>query len=256
MKSEKTTATLAFTQTAGNSPLLLLHGFLEDHHIWSEFTDSAFGSRRLIMPDLPGHGKSAVRSDIHSMELMAESVIELLDHLEVEKADILGHSMGGYVALAMCELFPQRIGSLVLLNSTPEADSTERRKNRDRALRLIGEDHSSFVRQAIPALFPQGSLNQYRKEIDRLVERALEFPVEGITAAIKGMRDRLSRTEVLGSFHGKKLWIAGEEDNLVSPERAIQLSNATDTPLRMVKGGHMSWAERPLEIQEILHFID
>jgi pimeloyl-ACP methyl ester carboxylesterase len=190
------------------------------------------------------------------MELMADSVVAVLDKLQLERVTVIGHSMGGYVALAMAERWPERLSGLVLLNSTPEADSPERHQNRDRALKLIEQDQAAFIRQAIPALFPPSAIRTHRKTIDQLVERAIEFPLSGIRAAILGMRDRADRTAVLKDFGQNKLWIAGKLDSLIPISRARSIADYCQTPIEILEGGHMSWAENPTILTNKMHFID
>jgi pimeloyl-ACP methyl ester carboxylesterase len=256
MKPENTPSDLAFERTGRGQPLLLLHGFLEDGRIWADLARNLKQTRDIIVPDLPGHGRSPVLHEVHSMELMADSVVAVLDKLQLERVTVIGHSMGGYVALAMAERWPERLSGLVLLNSTPEADSPERRHNRDRALKLIEQDQLAFIRQAIPALFPASAIRIHRETIDQLVDRAIEFPLSGIRAAIMGMRDRADRTEVLKDFGRGKLWIAGRLDALIPISRALSVAEQSKTPIEILEGGHMSWTENPSILTNIVHFID
>jgi pimeloyl-ACP methyl ester carboxylesterase len=117
--------------------MLLLHGFLESSTIWSTIVPELSKYNTLVILDLPGHGKSGCIAETHSMELMAEVVHSLLKFLKIKSVSFVGHSMGGYVALAFAEKYEHNIERLVLLNSTTNEDSTERKRNRERSLNII-----------------------------------------------------------------------------------------------------------------------
>src|SRR5690606_26877961 len=197
-----------YYETFGNGPaIVLLHGFLESSTMWKPLIPELSKNHFTITIDFPGHGKSGVISEIHSMELMTEVVNEMLKYLHVPAATFIGHSMGGYVSLAYAELFPEKVEKLVLLNSTPAADSEERKENRDRALKIIDQNAKAYIGMAIGNLFAETSREKFTAEIDALKKEAYSFPMEGIKAAIKGMRDRKDRTEVLRQFNKEKFMV-------------------------------------------------
>ncbi|HAV55507.1 MAG TPA: alpha/beta hydrolase, partial [Aequorivita sp.] len=181
-------------ETFGKGPaMVLLHGFLESSNMWNPLIPEFSKTNTLITMDFPGHGKSGVIAEIHTMELMAEVVQGLLQQLKISSATFIGHSMGGYVALAYAEMFSEKVEKLILLNSTPEADSEERRENRNRALKVIRQNPQAYISMAIGNLFAESSRERFDKRIAILKKEAFAFPVEGVTAAIKGMRDRKDR---------------------------------------------------------------
>src|SRR3972149_4760338 len=98
--------------------IVLLHGFLESLEIWDEFSNKLSKRFRVLAIDLPGHGKTPAIGYVHSMELMAECAKAVLDSLELRKYVVAGHSMGGYVALAFAEMFPQNLSGLCIFHST------------------------------------------------------------------------------------------------------------------------------------------
>ncbi|MEZ4779947.1 MAG: alpha/beta hydrolase, partial [Flavobacteriaceae bacterium] len=200
----------------GKGPaLVLLHGFLESSNIWNNFIRPLSEKYTVITIDLPGHGKSDTVAEIHTMELMAEAVNSLLISLKISEVILMGHSMGGYVALAFTELFEEKVGKLLLLNSTTEADSTERKENRNRAIDLITKGKNPFLSMAIPHLFSETSRKTFSEAIEILKKEAFLFPTEGIIANIKGMRNRKERTFVLKNFSKEKWIICGIEDPIV-----------------------------------------
>lgn len=243
--------------TSGSGPaLVLLHGFLESSTIWEEMIPAWKEKYTIICVDLPGHGKSGTISQVHTMELMAKVLHELLEYLEVPKSKIVGHSMGGYVALAYAEHFPEKLDTLVLLNSTTVSDSPERKENRDRALRIIESEKKSFIGMAINNLFSTETRKHFPSEIETLKKEAYTFSTEGIKANIRGMRDRVDRTAILKNFPGRKWVVAGRMDPIVPFSQSEQVALDSHSPLKIVEGSHMSWLENKDEIISFMLFID
>ena len=240
-------------QIKGEGPcLLLLHGFLEDHLIWEEIQHTLANRYTLILPDLPGHGKSSVLAETQSMSLMGEAMQALLNHLQIEKYDLMGHSMGGYVGLAMLEKEPKRIDKFYLLNSTPEADSEERKTNRNRGIQLMGQNPSLFISSLIRQLFDPQTASNYEEQILELIRRAQLYPPEGIKACMRGMRDRPDRIKVLKVFNGAKTIIHGMRDPIMPKERIKAVARQTNCQLISLEGGHMSWLEKGDEIVKMM----
>lgn len=238
------------------TPIVFLHGFLESSTIWDQIATHFSSSHTVITIDLPGFNESGNVSPVHSMELMAQITSEILKVENVEKATLVGHSMGGYVALALAEKYPDVILNLVLLNSSPLQDSPDRKLNRNRALKIIDQNKNAFISMAISNLFTPRELQTFQLQIAQLKEAAYTLSIDGIKAAIVGMRDRIDRTSVLKNFNGKKLLICGEDDAIMDMEDAIKISEETHCTLFKIKSGHMSWLTNSDEIIKILHFIE
>ena len=147
---------------------VLLHGFLESSEIWEDFLPEFSKYGRIISIDLPGHGKSGVISEVHSMELMAEAVYTVLQATGVKKGNFIGHSMGGYVALAFLEQYPEIVQDLLLLNSTPQADSEEKKEIRDRSVELVQRNKKAYISMAINNLLSPFNTASFSEEIDEL----------------------------------------------------------------------------------------
>tara|TARA_A100000171_G_C2140315_1_gene154834 strand:+ start:7276 stop:8064 length:789 start_codon:yes stop_codon:yes gene_type:complete len=241
----------------GSGPaLLLLHGFLESSTMWAEIAQKFQESHTVLTLDFPGHGSSTVNADEHPMELFAEITSALLEHLSIEHCTVLGHSMGGYVAMAMVELVPQKVEKLILLNSTPAEDSQERKQNRARALKLVPNAKDAFVSMAITNLFPETTRTRFHTEIENLKSEALQMTSKGITAAIKGMKNRKDRTAVLKEYPKPKFMICGSQDPILPVKECKIIANDTNTRLFELEGGHMSHIENVNEIVKIVHFIE
>lgn len=236
-----------YTVAGEGEATLLLHGFLESSKIWEEFLPEFSKYGKIITIDLPGHGRSSVISEVHTMELMAEAVYEVLKATGVKKANFIGHSMGGYVGLAILENYPQLINDFMLLNSTPQEDSEEKKENRDRSAELVEKNKRAYVSMAIKNLLSPRNSDKFSEEIHELIEEATGFPTKGITAALKGMKIRTNRTHVLRSFKGNKLLVAGEEDPLVNIPDLKAIASETGTQFISFSGGHLSYIENKSE---------
>ncbi|MGJ8665538.1 MAG: alpha/beta fold hydrolase [Patiriisocius sp.] len=246
-----------FYDIQGTGPaLVLLHGFLESSAMWARTIEEFKKNHTIITIDLPGHGKSGVVSKTHTMELMAAITAEILDKHNIEVASIIGHSMGGYVALAFIELFPNRVDKVVLVNSSTQKDSDDRKENRDRAIKFMKTQKHAIVSMAIGNLFTNENRLRFSSEISELKKQAMDFPTDGIIANIRGMRDRKDRSSVLKNFGGDKLIIAGKRDTIVPISVSEEISEETKTPLKIVFGGHMSWMTDEAEMLKFMHFID
>ena len=245
-----------YTVTGTGKPLVLLHGLMESSTMWRDTIAHFKGAHQIITIDLPGFGQSGTISEIHSMELMASVVAEILRTENIESASFIGHSMGGYVALAFAENFPEMIDALVLLHSTTTADSIERKENRNRAAQILYRNKDAYVSMAISNLFTEKARAQFPEEIKKAKEEALSFSAAGIAAAHLGMRDRKDRALVLANFGNKKLIIAGVDDHILPLSEVQDVSETTKTPLISINSGHMSWIENKEQMLKFMHFID
>jgi pimeloyl-ACP methyl ester carboxylesterase len=225
--------------------LVLLHGFLESLMIWDDFARTLSKNFKIITIDLPGHGKSDVISEVHSMELMAKVVKEVLDHCNISKCTMAGHSMGGYVTLAFAEKFEEMLTGLVLFHSQAGADSPESIANRNKTISLVENDRTGFIRQFIPDLFASSNRQQFNHEIDILKQHASGLPKASIIAALSGMRDRKDTTGVLRNISKPVMIILGKEDKRIPLEHGLKQASMPDHCEVLILGntGHMGYIE-------------
>ncbi len=244
-----------YYSTVGTGPaMVLLHGFLESSTMWHNLIPALSEKHKVIILDFPGHGKSETISEIHSMELMAEIVAELLDHLQIFTATAVGHSMGGYVALALTEKYEEKIDRLFLINSTPKEDSIEKKEVRDRAIDVLLKNPKAFISMAISNLFSEESSILFANEIENLKEEAYTFPIEGIVANIKGMKIRADRTQTLKKYNRPKYIIAGVYDPLLIVSSLESCAEETNTNLIKLDCSHMAVLEKAANIEDIILF--
>ena len=243
---------ISYSDTGKGTAIVLLHGFLENKTMWQDFIPELSLKNRIITIDLLGHGETECLGYVHSMEDNADVVHEVLSNLRIRKAVFVGHSMGGYVALAFAELFPESIKALVLLNSTSRADSDERKANRDRAIVAVKQNYASFIRMSIANLFSEDNREKLIDEIEKVKTEALKTPLQGIVASLEGMKIRKDREVLLHLTPYPKLLILGEKDpvlNLV--ETKEQIENTT-VQLVTFLDGHMSTIENKKELLKVL----
>ncbi|MEO5789871.1 MAG: alpha/beta fold hydrolase [Gelidibacter sp.] len=237
--------------------LVLLHGFLETSVMWENLVSDIKDSYRLITIDLLGHGQTGCLGYIHTMEMMAEAVVAVLNHLKIKKSFFIGHSMGGYVALALAETYPKRIDGLCLLNSTPFADSPERQINRDRAIKAVKHNHKNFIRMSIVNLFSPDNRLQFVEEIEFIKLVAMKLPLQGIVAALEGMKIRKDRSLVLKQMTAPKIVLLGEKDPVLEYDSLTAQLSVLGIEISGFSGGHMSHIENKNELAyKIMQFIE
>jgi len=246
-----------FSQNGNGKPIVLLHGFLESSTIWIDLASEISKSNQVISIDLLGHGKTGCLGYIHTMEQMAEAVNAVLVNLGIQRATLIGHSMGGYVALAYLELFPEKVDRICLQNSTALEDSPEKKKNRNRAIEAVKQNHKLFVRQLIANVFRPKNRTVFSKEIKKIKEEALKFPIQGIIAGLEGMKIRKDRVELFRHAPIKKLMIIGRKDPILNRDTLIEQVQGSNIEMVELPDGHMSFIENKKENTDIiLHFIE
>ena len=200
----------------GDKYLVLLHGFMENSSIWEEMEDMLLKKFKIIMIDLPGHGKSPHFDDIYTMEYMADKVFETLNALNINNINLLGHSMGGYVALAFAEKFASKLNSITLFFSSTMADSEEKKEVRNKSIKMIEEDFVRYVNLGVPNLFNQFEIEELEEKINITKGIAISTKPKTVISAIKGMILRPNRTNVLNNLNFKVLLISGNRDLAIS----------------------------------------
>lgn len=211
---------IAYSVSGKGSAVVFLHGFLENLGIWNDLSHSLKNQYKVICIDLPGHGNSSNFGYCHTMELMADVVIHVLKILKIRRYYLIGHSMGGYVAMAIAEKRPDSIKGLCMFHSTASNDSDEKRKERQKVIKVVQKDKMFFIRTAIPNLF--GSPEIHQKKISKIIDSAIKISTQGIIAALEGMRMRADREIVLKFVSYPVLYIIGRKDKLLPEKKLIQ----------------------------------
>lgn len=244
-----------YSDSGNGSIIVLLHGYLESSEVWNGFEKKLTSKFRVISVDLPGHGLSDIYGDVHTMEFMATVVKELLNNLGVKKAFLTGHSLGGYVALAFLELFPDYLSGYCLFHSQPFPDppvAIEKRKREIEIVR-IGKKNLMYPDNVI-RMFAESNLEKFSDALQRSKDIASRIPGDGIISVLNGMMIRPSRQSVMEEGRAPCLWILGSMDNYI-PCDLIQTnvnlpSNASVVILK--NSGHMGFVEEESKSVEVI----
>lgn len=228
----------------GNA-IVLLHGYLESKEIWTQFGMLLSEKFKVIIPDLPGHGESESFAAANTMELMAELVKHILVNENVAKAFIIGHSMGGYAAMAFADLFPDYLSALSLFHSTPFADSEEKKKNRDREIELLRQGKKKLIySNHFPKVFAKENEVKFKDRIEEAKIIASNLAEEAIISTLEGMKLRKDYSEVLKNLKVPFLYVAGKGDQFIPYELRNQLHYPKDYEImELEKSGHIGFIE-------------
>lgn len=236
-----------------NHEIVLLHGFLESPSMWKYFIKAAADSNiRCINIQMPNHLPEEKQTYLKDLQQQAEALHKTLTKAKVNTPIIIGHSLGGYLALAFIEKYPEFASGIVLVNSTCLADSTKGKTRRTRAINLVKKHPNAFIHMAIRNLFPEASLQKHHSEIEQLVSDAKKLPIPAIQASLEAMRERKDRTEVLRNFKKKKLFIYGKNDPLISAEASQEAIRKSNCPSIALNVGHMAWLEDKENLHKVL----
>jgi pimeloyl-ACP methyl ester carboxylesterase len=202
-----------------------------------------------VLIDLPGHGESILTdaSEIPSIRFMAQQVLDVLNELSITEFSIVGHSLGAYVGLELCQLAPCQ--KLIFLNSNCWSDDEQKRRDRLRVADLVYKAKQHFIREAIPGLF--GRPADFQEEINELVKEANHMSSDAIAYAALAMRERTDYTKEVIANPMKYMFIHGELDKLVSSEQLTSQLPGIRVHL-LPNAGHMSHLESSEEVFELL----
>lgn len=243
---------ICYTDQGKGTAVVLLHGFLENQSMWNAILPELIKKNRIITIDLLGHGATECLGYVHSMEDQADVVHHVLNELKIRKAVFIGHSMGGYVALAFAELYPDTVKGIVLVNSTSRADSDERKRNRDRAIIAVKQNYSAFIRMSIANLFSENNRERLADSIEEVKLEALKTPLQGIVAALEGMKIRKDREVMLHFAPYPIQLILGKKDGVLLYEENRDQILDTHVQLTTFEDGHMSHIENQAELLAVL----
>ena len=238
---------LHYTEQGSGTPLVLLHGFPFSSAIWREQIARLSDQYRVITPDLRGHGRSPVTDDVYTMELLAADVIALLDTLDIAQAVIIGHSMGGYVALALGRIAPERLLALGLVGSQAAPDTELARKKRfDLCDEVIKHGSSAVAEAQMPRLFApiEHEDDTIKEQVNALM---LSTKPAALINTLKGMAARPDSTPQLSGFALPMLIVAGDKDAIIPLENSEILATLPlqCTLVTIENGGHMMMLEQP-----------
>jgi len=243
---------LAYVRRGKGTPLVLIHGYPLDHISWDEVASLLENKFDVILPDLRGFGQSTTVETPYTISDMADDLASLLDHLEVEKAALAGHSMGGYVALAFAKKYPQRVSGLGLVSSQAVADSPEGKDRRYQTAADVVEKGVNIVAEAMtPKLSTDASVQAFVRDV--IVKQSKS----SVIGALKAMAERENLMSHLSSVKFPVVLIHGNADVLIPIERAKEIKTVLPSAqlVELQGAGHMPMMEFARETAEGLKFL-
>jgi 3-oxoadipate enol-lactonase len=240
---------IAYDRRGDGPPLVLLHGYPLDHHLWDEVVPLLADTFDVILPDLRGFGESTTFDSPYTMDDYASDVADLLDQLEIQKTAIVGHSMGGYVALAFARLYPERVRGLGLVSSQVLADPPDRKEGRYKSAADVAENGIGGV---VATMTPKFTSNE---KLQTFARESMEGqqPAAYI-GALRAMAERSDSTPLLSSFNFPVVIIHGDSDSLIPVDRAREVKAALPQAhfVEISGVGHMPMMEAKEKTAEAL----
>ncbi|MET7622006.1 alpha/beta fold hydrolase [Streptomyces sp. NPDC005408] len=227
-------------------PLVFIHGWTANRHRWDHQVAHFAPKRRVIRFDLRGHGESS-GAGVRTIEELARDVLALLDHLEVERFALVGHSMGGMISQTLALAHPERVERMVLVNSISRMTYSRGRGLLMAASTLV--PFKLFVATNIQRAFAPG---YPREEIREYVKASADTPREVVMTLYRAMRafDVLDR---VGEIRTPTLLIHGYHDIQLPVAQMLRMAKAyPDALVRIVDAGHELPVEKPAELTAAL----
>lgn len=226
-------------------PVLLVHGYPLDHTIWAPVVEGLKDTARFILPDMRGYGKSPDTNEVHSMRLLAEDLRALIEKLGLEKVILVGHSMGGYVALSFAHAYPNYLSGLGLVATQADADSPEKRQSRLVTAREAKRRGAGYVTGGMPAKLTQNEAIQ--KQLNELM---LNNRTGSLINSLKGMAERPDANPTLAAIKVPAVVIAGTQDQIIPLQLARTLAQMLSKGwlVEVADAGHMPMLENPTAV--------
>ena len=239
-------ARLYYNEVGSGVPVLALPPFPFDHDIWREQRNLA-DAARLIMPDLRGTGQSSLTPGPYTMALLADDAFALLDALKIDRAVVMGVSMGGYVALAMYAKDPGRVQGLILADTRAEADDPETVERRQRTVEGLWTQGTIILRKRVDSLFGATTRRARPALVKKMWGEVAQANPEGLAQITLGMAERPDRTALLPEIAVPTLVLCGEEDSASPPDgmRALAARIPGAKFALIPQAGHLSPLEQP-----------
>jgi 3-oxoadipate enol-lactonase len=239
---------LAYEVAGSGETLVLLHGFPLDRTIWDASFAALAERCRVIRLDLRGSGESDRGHGPALMETLAGDVCGLLDVLGIERAIVVGHSMGGYAALAFFRMYAERVAGLGLVASHVAADTPTRAGERDaQAEAIVAHGMAPVADALVRDLFAPASLAAHPASVARVRAIVARQDPAGAAAQIIGMKERVDSADLLDDIRVPTLIVGGTADRLIAPPTLEATAAAiADCKLVLLPGaGHLPMLEAP-----------
>ncbi len=247
--------TIQFRDTKGfysdegtGSSVVLVHGFGEDGSVWDGLKKKLSSDFRFIIPDLPGYRNSTLPREELTIEWMADFVYSIIEQEEIKNPIVIGHSMGGYVTLALAEKHPALPEKIGLFHSHAFADDEEKKKNRQKSIDFIQRNGTSdYVNELYNNLFSEKFRTENEATVDKIKAYVKMYSSETLIAGLKAMIMRPDRTSVLKSFKGPVLFVIGKHDKAIPYGKSLEQCQFPDVSQVHIlqDSGHEGMMEEP-----------
>jgi len=246
---------LNFREMGSGPTLILIHGFPLNQQIWKDFADKLSESLHVVTVDLPGFGKSPLPPDGFTIDDVAATLLRWIRARKYEKPVVAGHSLGGYIALAMAAQEPESMAGMCLFHSTALADSDEKKASRDKVLEFISKQGvRAFTSNFVSQLYA----DPRHHSITRVKNVAVQASAEAVTGYTLAMRERPDRTGVLQQFPGSILFLAGEKDQGIPTDSILEQARLSPRAEAVIlpDAAHMGMFESEGScLKKLVHFV-
>jgi pimeloyl-ACP methyl ester carboxylesterase len=242
-------------EKGAGKPVLMIHGFPFHQGLWDGYVERFSEQFRVITVDLPGFGKSPLQPPGFSIDHVAETLVNFLKDKGLKDVAVVGHSLGGYVALSMVKRNPELFGALVLFHSTAYADTPEKKESRMKVVDFVTKSGAlPFTTGFIPPLFA----NPSHPAIETVRNIAGQASADAVIGYSLAMKDRKEHIKTLESFKNPTLFLAGKNDPGIPPESIIKQAAHCQKPQIQILDdvAHMGMFEKPeATAREIKDFV-
>jgi pimeloyl-ACP methyl ester carboxylesterase len=226
-------------------PVLFIHGFGEDSTVWRNQLAHLSSHFQLIIPDLPGSGQSELIDDM-SMEGMAEAMHAIIHEENIDACPVIGHSMGGYITLALVEKYWNHVSAFGLFHSSAFADTEEKKATRQKGIDFIRQHGAfDFLKTATPNLFAPQTKEERPQLIEEQIATLHNFLPNSLVSYYQAMMARPDRTMELKNAKVPVLFILGKYDVAVPLEDGLKQCYLPEKSYIHIlqKSGHMGMLE-------------
>lgn len=249
-------SSIFFSESGKGMPVVFLHGYCETSYIWENFQKHLSRRYRVICVDLPGFGKSPRLNYAFSLKDVAVEIKDALDARKVSNYVMIGHSLGGYVALAFIKQFSYAVRGIGLFHSHVFQDSSKKKEDRTRLMEFIKKNGvKPFVKTFIPSLFYDRNTRYLEDSIAELQSLAEKTSPDMVIEYSRAMRDRESSVDFIRKYPKSAMFIIGEKDKSLPLKKSLEqaVMPAKSHILRLRDVGHMGMFEKP---EETLKFVE
>jgi 3-oxoadipate enol-lactonase len=246
---------MGYTDSGSGTPVLLVHGYPLNKSMWDAQVAELSKGFRVIAPDLRGHGESDAPQGTYSMDAIADDLNALLDHLKVDKAVVVGFSMGGYATFAFYRKYANKVKALVLADTRPQADTPEAKQGReDTAQTVIKDGVAGVATVTAPRMLAPTTVQGRADVVERVKSIMASTSVNGYVGDLRGLASRPDSTDTLSKIDVPTLVIVGEQD-VVTPVADSETMAKTIKGAKLAKvpnAGHLAPLEQPADFNKAL----